>query len=327
MRIKCKVSVTMIILSVSLMGCASEPVSLPTSSTDSVHSVSSAANNISNITSQETSNNSQAQQTTVSEYTNKQKTNKPFSVVFPEYKNYLNSLNKADIKSILSGIEKYKECVSDNKLNNDKLFNLFEEFYRECLFGGLDVSGEGKYWGYSDEELYKYGLVRWEDDGQQLVGDPAFMYNTFSKYLSTGKSEFLRISFEEDINNYFRETWMFVGTFDKYSDSLIVWENYAKKYKDYPEYKEEVASAKQSAKIRVMDLLNRNNDLVLGMFFSDFLSEEAQKSYLRFVDKYPNSAYQKIFKDYYNILKRNNFEYNNEAEKYLKANNLFIEKR
>jgi hypothetical protein len=247
-----------------------------------------------------------------------------FPVVLTEYKNYLGSINKKDINSILSAVEKYKSSVSDNKLNNDKLFDVFEEFYHDCIFNNLDLTSKGKYWSYSDEELDKYGLVRIQSF-QQLYPVPVFMYETFSKYLSTGKAEFLRISYVEDSNNYFKETCIFVSTVEKYCDSLIVFENYAKKYKDNQEYKKEVESANKSAKYRVMDLLNKNTFLISYIFDNDVLTDDAQKNYLRFIDKYPDSSYKKVFKEYYDILKRNNFVYTNDAQKYLKDHDLFKE--
>ena len=243
-----------------------------------------------------------------------------------EYNQYLSSLDKNDIQSIILGVDRFKELTSENKLDNDNLYRAYKEFYREILFwGDIDFSGEGEYWSYSDEELSQYGLERWEDDGQELVDNPFFMYETFSPYISVGLREFLKLSDDERRDNYIADTVIFISTLDEYSDSIVKWENYASKYKDQAEYKDEVISAKDESKARFMDFLNYNNHVNYGVFGYSKLTKEARSSYQRFISLYPDSSYTAIIKKYCELLKENDFSYNEEVEDYLKENDLYIE--
>jgi hypothetical protein len=259
------------------------------------------------------------------EEANKQSDNEKFETALLEYKEYLATLNKDSIEAILYGLEKYKKYSSAEKSNNDKLFDLFDDFYNECIYNRLGLLD--KYLSLTDKELKKYGLIHWEN---MIIPDDSFKYNTFIKYLTKGKVEFLRLSYKENKNNYFRDC-TFSSNLDAYSDSIIAWENYSRLYGSCPEYKKEAAFARETAADRVKDLINHNNDLDIPVFQAlfepnDTLSPEAQKSYLSFAEKYSDSAFKKVILDYYNILKSNNFEYNKEAEEYLKSKDLFIDK-
>lgn len=166
-------------------------------------------------------------------------------------------------------------------------------FYKECIYKRLGLLD--KYLSITDEELKKYGLIHWEN---MIIPDDSFKYNTFIKYLTKGKLEFLCLSYKENKNNYFSDC-IFSSSLNDYSDSIIAWENYSKLYDSYPEYEKEAAFARETATDRVKDLLNRNNYLDIAVFQAlfepnDTLSPEAQKSYLRFTEIYSDAAYKKV---------------------------------
>ncbi len=250
------------------------------------------------------------------------------NTISSEYKAYLNTLDKLNIESILLGLNKFREIATNNKAENDILYTIYNEFYRNMVYySGLDLSGESVYWGYSDEKLSQYGLERWDGDGQQLVESSSFMYDTFKDYLSGGLVEYLILQKDKNLGQFFAETYYFIGTLNDYSDSIIAWENYYNKYNNSLEYKEEVEEAKNLADIAVMDILNYNSVYNFGTYYGQKLTEDAQKCYKRFVSLYPNSSYNKIISKYYELLKKNDFVYNAESEAFLKSNGMFIKPR
>jgi hypothetical protein len=161
------------------------------------------------------------------------------------------------------------------------------------------------------------GVYYAEGEGN-LCEAPDFLLNTFSGYVSEGVKEYLKIR-DSELKKYpVIEDGGLAVSWDEIGDRLVAWEKFTKEFGDYTE---EVKKADKKIdyylKLYVAGEPELDNT---PKFVSGKLDDDLRRSYVRFIGTYTDSKYYNLISHYYDLLKNNDFENNEEAESYLKNN-------
>jgi hypothetical protein len=232
------------------------------------------------------------------------------------YKEYLGDLLPQHIRSITLAENAYKNLITGDKNQNDKLFRLFREFYASVISENQDYYMDGGK-ETSGDIFTSYGLrINVSECGDFIAEDPEYLPAHFSAALSDGLKEFLLIRkkhYDQSPATYLIEDAALSITWDHLSDWVIDWEEYIDKYPDCEEAKDAESDLRSFLDLYLLDFHLDNTP----MFNNGILSKELQKSYSRFLELYQDSRYYSLVKGYYEILKKNGFRLNEEAKSFL----------
>lgn len=254
---------------------------------------------------------------------------KDFNVVsqaLKTYKAYANLLNDKNIKdNMFRNFRSFYENVMTNQTFSaaeDTAFMKHEDTYGASLY---DIVKADKIEDNALKEkvfqLRQNGFRVSMSEGNHYVDEEAyFLLSNFSGFTSDGIVEFLTIR-SKDIKEGFAEDAALIITWDKIGDRIALWDNYINKFPGYPEAKE-AKTLLNDAYIPAY-VVGANNTPAYD-FESRMISNQVKQSYEQFMQKYPNSSYYSFIKGYYDILKRNNFYYNSEAEEYLRQKGIKV---
>ena len=136
--------------------------------------------------------------------------------------------------------------------------------------------------------------------------------------------DFLKIrqsEFEQAGRTYLVEDAALSITWDQLSDRIVDWQNYLDKYPDYPGKKEVEGYISFYLDLYLLNFGLDNTP----MFINGVLTDEVRMSYERFIEKYHGTKYHGIVKEYYNLLKKHDFNITEEAKNFLADNGIKFE--
>lgn len=275
------------------------------------------------------------------------------------YYSYIKGLSTKDVKSISLAVNKFKSSavILTDKNTKDDMFRKFKVLYGSVIKNIQDTyfvqteseemlnyitsqttkDPENIKWdiilnnltlgeGISDQAL-KDKLSQLKNNGLQvnieegmffINEEPTFILSNFSSYVSQEIKDFLSLK-SKDLKEGYSEDASLTITWDELSDRIASWDNYTKKYPSSPE----TIDAKNLLKGYVLTYFyGMDNSSVTGHSEDMVLIDALQKSYERFMQKYPDSSYYPIVRNYYNMLLNNNFKINDQSQAFLKSNGI-----
>ncbi|MBU8892865.1 MAG: hypothetical protein KOO66_08795 [Bacteroidales bacterium] len=249
-----------------------------------------------------------------------------------EYISLLDSLNVYDISSIKI-LKNYfiNNLFVSNELA-DSAYYLFLEFFYTSQ-NNLTDSLEAKYPNLI-EKLYRHeedsevreflgllddcGLDLFSTEGYFYVDvQPDFFYETFKDNSSPSLKTFLQLR-DRELKNAFSEDAMLLISFNDLADRIYNWEKYLN---DYPDTKLN-NEANYFLDIYLETLLTGMDNTRLFDRESRILMPEVKQSYESYIKNHADSKSGMIIQEYYQILKRNQFEYSDSIDYILKKYNL-----
>lgn len=230
------------------------------------------------------------------------------------YKKYLAELPTEHVRNVTLAEKMFLMLVGEDKSVNDKLQQLFEEFYDDVIFDAdYPVIENGH--KINEQALQENGLrINFSESGEYFAAMPGYLYDHFARYLTDASQEYLlnlKTEAEGAPNTYLIEDAMLSISYNELSDRITLWEDFAKKYpKDNRAH-----SAEENAKFYLQVYLDPFNSSLPDS--EGALEQEVRESYVRFIENYPNSKYHKAVKGFYKVLAENDFMQTEEVEKYL----------
>lgn len=249
-----------------------------------------------------------------------------------EYSSLIDSLNAFDISSIkvLKNYVINKLCVSDEL--SDSAYNMFLEFFYTSA-NNLTDSLETKYPSLvekfyrneTDSETREFhallnecGLGLFMTEGNFYVDvQPDFFYETFKNNTSPSLKTFLQLR-DRELKNAFLEDAMLLISFNNLADRIYNWEKYLN---DYPDTKL-INEANYFLEIYLETYLTGMDNTKLFDRESRILVPEVKQSYESYIKNHADTKSGMIIQEYYEILKRNQFEYSDSIDYILKKYNL-----
>ncbi len=236
----------------------------------------------------------------------------------------LSKLDPANLDSISKSILIYKKMFNNkqNQKEQDRVYKNWIKFHNNVMENiskdlGYEIKDVNKY--------RKYGFLIYYTEGTPYLStDLNFYLKEFSNFLSKSIVDFLRIRAKEKKEG-FSDDAMLVIAWDAIRKRIIIWEKYIN---DYPNsyynswinklikhYFEVYLSGIDNSPLYEQTKYYQKSNLKL--------SKSIKESYEAFIKKNKKSRYYSIVKNYYNLLKKNNFivDYG-KINSFLKKNNL-----
>lgn len=274
-----------------------------------------------------------------------------------KFYNYVKGLDPSDVKSISLAMTKFKSSAAaiTDKNTKDDMFRTLRNLYNNVItnasnsftqqqtaelnqyMNNVTSKGSSLNWqkiidnlnsdnNITDQELKdklallnQNGLRVETSEGTFFVAEsPDYLATNTSKLVTNGLKEFLSLR-SNDLKGGFAYDAGLTISWDELSDRIVNWENYTKSYSSYPEISE---ASNLIKKYLHTYFYGMDNSPVSNIAGDRVLIDELQKSYERFMQKYPNSSYYPIVRNYHNMLSNNNFKITNEALAYLKSNGI-----
>ncbi|MFC2104689.1 hypothetical protein ACFLS4_04975 [Bacteroidota bacterium] len=276
----------------------------------------------------------QAEETLVSESVKSetQVIEKELQTNLDEYISLIDNLNVYDISSIkvLKNYVINKLCVSGELA--DSAYHMFLEFFYTSA-NNLTDSLEIKYPDLT-KKLYRHeedsevreflgllddcGLDLFMTEGYFYVDvQPDFFYEIFKDNSSPSVKTFLQLR-DRELKNTFSEDAMLLISFNELADRIYNWEKYLN---DYPDTKLK-NEANYFLKIYRETFLTGMDNTRLFDRESRILLPEVKQSYESYIENHADTKSGMIIQEYYEILKRNQFEYSDSIDYILKKYNL-----
>ena len=222
-------------------------------------------------------------------------------------------------------------CVSDELA--DSAYDMFLEFYYASA-NNLTDSLKTKYSSvvkkiYRNEVdsvtrefqrlLDDCGLSIFTTDGYYFYVDvqPDFFFETFKNNSSPSLKTFLQLR-DWELKNAFSEDAMLLISFNDLADRIYNWDKYLN---DYPDTKLN-REANYFLKIYLETYLTGMENTRLFDRKSRILLPEVKQSYESYIQNYTDTKSGMIIQEYYEILKRNEFEYSDSIDYILKKYSL-----
>ena len=222
-----------------------------------------------------------------------------------KYQKFLDNLSAGDANSINTAIETYTEYtkVTSDKSLNDAMFREFMSFYSQAMKSQAKPE---------NMVFVKSTFVNSVSDGMNKL------LSIKSMEASQGwVKELLSLKIDEATHSVMDSAFLAI-TWNQLSDRIIAYEDFVKSYSTYPEAKDIKSTVLPEY---FMDYLLGSANTPAFLYGQDrTIDTKLKASYERFINSYKDSSYQPVIKDYYDTLKKDNFIYNKDIEKYLTNN-------
>lgn len=249
----------------------------------------------------------------------------------PNYKKYQAYLNKLgnNLEDLDRATYKYQELFNNSdikerdnaiKLFFDKYEKIIDNLSNEIYQNNFDIDQDALYdYIYNNDdnskkittkELYFYKKLQQysltfdlsEGIGYIRFSDNKYFKNNFNSLISKDLFDYYNFLIYCNVNYAAEDAGLMIST-EELADRLATWEKIY--YNNIPNYAKTVAKDKVLSYFSVL-LTGLDNtpafDYDTRKISSDFLA-----SYKYFINKYPNSKATNLFKEYLNILEKNNF--------------------
>jgi hypothetical protein len=240
-----------------------------------------------------------------------------------KYAAFLDQQRSDDFYSIGKGVNYFKENFADlSEMTTDSAFIEFRNFYYVVINEGnsimwMDEEFQSEFWKDSSEysprvnafldSLHNNGLRLSSSEGFFYIDeDPEFLHKNFKDFISESIEEYLKIRMNE-LEEGFADDAELLISYDQLTERILYWEKYLKKYPN--------SFLKNDAQFNYSLYLNT---FITGMDNSSIwdeewkLTPEMKETYLKFFKENEGKQSAQLVSDYYSLLEKNNFEYNDD---------------
>lgn len=233
-------------------------------------------------------------------------------------------LSLDDVASADELLRLYREFAFHDPVN-DALFFAYEERMQDVC-DGLNASCEDESPDDSTiNNALENGFLFIPDDtySDYFILRPDFLRDTFSETVSAKVQSYLNLLVKQYNNHYghdFIENDTLMVTLDQLADMIIDWEAYIRLYQDALNRSDITANMDYYLKIYIGSIQIENSGLytVAGMDENGVtlykLMDEPRRSYLRFIENYPESVACTMIAELYQIYEDNDFLYSVKVE-------------
>lgn len=239
-----------------------------------------------------------------------------------KYQKFLSKLPLDNPKSIIKGEKEYFKyfSLSDPIQERDYAFKYYFIFYWKVVNKiGEKFASKGILDRKFDKESLEKNVNYYESCGIKLLasegtvypsGDYTFLHKNFDEYISNEWREYLYFLLKESEEG-FTDDAVIIIPWDKMRERIITLESFIDKNPEFAE-KDEIQNA---IKMYLYSyLMGTDNSPIYfeNSYNGDtFLDPEIKKSYELFIDTNKDSKYYPIILEYYNLLKKHNFNVEN----------------
>lgn len=235
-----------------------------------------------------------------------------------EYQNKLSSIGFKDITSVNQAADALiKQSKNQEEKCKTELLFVFRQYYLSCLNEYNDMIDTSKINNTSEKQFNKLlSKIGWGvklSEGNYYIGESAGWFEAkFKNILTEPYKEYLHYRSKE-IREGFSEDAGLLISWNQLGDRIITWEAFLKKYPNFPE--KQMIESYLDSYIRVF--LSGMDNSPIHNFENMTLDKDVRAAYEKFIKDNKTSKYYKLVKDYYEMIKKNNFLLPNDYEKYL----------
>jgi hypothetical protein len=236
-----------------------------------------------------------------------------------EFKNKISSIGFKDTSSVAQAAE---ELIKHAKNQEDKcreeLLFIFRQYYLNCLKEynnridslGINETNEDKI----NKSLLTIGWCVKFTEGLYYIGEsPGWFGTKFKKVLTDPYKEYLHFRSRE-IREGFSEDAILLISWDQLRHRIITWESFLNKYPNFAEKQ----SIQEYLDIYIRVFLTGMDNSRIDDRENMTLHNDVRAAYEKFIRENKASKYHKVVKDYYEMIKENNFIVPKNAYEYLK---------
>lgn len=251
---------------------------------------------------------------------------------FELYKTSLGNLDNSKIENLEVALGLFDSLsVTPPDSVNDKMFEAFQDYYYKTIryLNSSNIIDHSRIYEYDD--MYnnpytdslttifnKYGIDVFSTEGSfyadQMVG---YLSKTFSGKLTEAYSEYLKNRANE-MKRPFSEDAILLVSFRTVADRVLFWESFLEKYPD-----SHISSSARFYYEHYLGTLltgtdnSRSYDWDTNKFRDDIIN-----LYEKIITQYPDRNSAQILTKYLEVIKQNEFIFNENVRKYIKTNNL-----
>lgn len=251
---------------------------------------------------------------------------------FEMYKTGLANLDDSKIENLEVAIVLFDSlAVTPPDSVNDKMFEAFQDYYYETIryLNSNNIIDDSRIYEYDDNYnnpytdsltaiFNKYGIDIFSTEGSfyadQMVG---YLSKTFSGKLTKAYVEYLKRRAIE-MSRPFSEDAMLLVSFSTVADRMLFWEGFLEKYPD-----SHISSSARFYYEHYLGTLltgtdnSKSHDWETNKFRDDIIN-----LYEKIISQYPNRNSAQILSNYLEVIKENEFTFNENIREYIKTNNL-----
>lgn len=236
-----------------------------------------------------------------------------------EFNKKLSLIGFRDISSVTQAADELIKYARNQKNTcREELLFIFRQYYLNCL-EAYSVGVDSLKINEVNEKKFNKSLavIGWSvksTEGNYYIGESAGWFETkFKKVLTDPYKEYFRFRSKE-IREGFSEDAGLLITWNQLRYRIIFWEAFLKKYPYFPE--KQSIQAYLNVYVRVF-LSGMDNSLIYD-YTNRTLRKDVRSAYEKFITENKTSKYYKLVKDYYEMIKRNNYIIPKNVNKYLK---------
>jgi|GEM_PF-2004987 len=240
-----------------------------------------------------------------------------------EFSDLLGTLDPTRIESLATAADYFRQTAGADVYENDRLFNVFEEFYDTVIRGiplnysMADINNE-----FMENALRAGVSVDISNGDIRASALPSYLKANFELFLSDILNEYLMIrEIELSIINQGGDTivtddeTLFIGI-EQLADLVYIWKNFSDSYpNNYPFN----IKARLRAEYYMDIYLGIHEIAVSPIYDSESLEliSETKESYIRFLNEYRDSAYYRLIADLFIVLEGSGFKLDSDVLNFL----------
>ena len=251
---------------------------------------------------------------------------------FDFYEPALANLDNSKIENLETAIVLFDSLsVDPPDLVNDKMFEAFQDYYYKTIryINSNNIIDESIIYEYDD--MYnnpysdslttifnKYGIDIFSTEGSfyadQMVG---YLSKTFSDKLTDAYDEYLKRRANE-MRRAFSEDAILLVSFSTVANRMFFWEAFLEKYPD----SHISSSARFYYEHYLGTLLTGTDNSRIYDWETDKIRDDIVDLYEKMISQYPDRNSTQILLNYLEVIKQNEFIFNENVREYIKTNNL-----
>jgi len=240
-----------------------------------------------------------------------------------EYANELSRIRAQDVNAVVKAAnELIKVSLAEDDPCRDQLMHEFRNYYHAALSAYEKKSRVGQ-WEYpvADSERLKLeqtiASAGWsvrEAEGMYCLGEKGGWFEErFGTILTQPFKKYLYIRTDEMRQGFARDGGLLIS-WDQLAEYIATWEQFLGKYPDFVEKGE----IRERLDVYVRTFLTGMDNSPIHTINSKRLSADVKAAYEMFIRENRDSAYYKLVKDYYDMLKSKQFTVPDNVDEYFK---------
>ncbi|MBM4310208.1 MAG: hypothetical protein FJ119_04580 [Deltaproteobacteria bacterium] len=240
-----------------------------------------------------------------------------------EYTDYLSKIRAQDVNAVVKAAnELIKVSLDKNDPCRDQLMHEFRKYYHATMSAYEKKSKVGQ-WEYPaadsdrlefEQTIASAGWSLRESEGMYCLGEKAGWFEErFRTILTRPFKKYLRIRADEIQQGFARDAGLLIS-WDQLGERIAMWEQFLRTYPGFVA-KDEI---RDRLDVYVRTFVTGMDNSRINNFNSKKLRPDVRAAYEVFIRENRDSAYYTLVRDYYEMLKRKQFNVPDDLKGYFK---------